>query len=713
MNIKSKKYAIYDSLTTHISYLTSYIFLIFCFLFAITNVNAAYLKDIPVKVVQSNGDTLHCLASGDEFFNYLHDENGFTIIQNDEGYYMYAMYDGENIIPSQFMAGTVNPAAVGLQPNVTISTQEYQKRRAAWFNYEDISRSKSPNRNHGLLNNLVVFIRFADDADIPIPLSTFDNMFNNQTAGYNSMINYFQTTSYGQITIPSHFFPEPDGDLILSYQDVKPRGYYQPYNATSNPIGYQGGNNGDERTEREHLLLRKAIEFIADMVPEDLDIDYDNDDYVDNVCFIVKGESYGWNDILWPHRWALYNEYAAIHGKRVWDFNFQQAEGYFNIAVLCHEMQHTLSYPDLYHYANGGPSAVGNWDIMESNPNPPQQSGAYMKWKYGNWLPEPVEISSGEYTLNSIGSGTENTSYKIPTDDPQQFFVLEYRNSNDPFENFDYGNVAGMLIYRINTRWDGNAGYNPAAGIYDEVYLFRPGGNNPNQDGNLNIAHFGPNGRTQFDAHSNPKPFLTNGTYITDLSITNITVNGNEVSFKYEKILPPVYYTITASAEVLITLKNDIITIEPEGIISVLENTDKTFIIKSEGYPIARVEVDGYDYYPQTEEENYYMEYTFENVTANHYITAFTIIPGAIDEHSKTNLLFTIHPNPANNYLEIVLSNEALTMQGLSAQFFNIQGALLKTLPLNNEKTQIDISDLAKGFYVIKVGYEAKKLIVR
>ena len=513
--------------------------------------------------------------------------------------------------------------------------------------------------------------------------------------------------------MPSHFFPEPDGDLILSYQDDEPRGYYQPYNATTNPIGYQGGNDGWERTEREHVLLRKAIEHIADIVPEDLDIDYDNDGRVDNVCFIVKGESYGWNDILWPHRWSLYTQNVKIHDKRVWDFNFQQEAGYFNNAVLCHEMQHTLSYPDFYHYYYSGPTAVGNWDIMESNPNPPQQSGAYAKWKYGNWLPEPVEISSGAYTLNSIGSGTGNTSYKIPTEDPQQFFVLEYRNSNDPFENFEYGNVAGLLIYRINTRWNGNAGYNPGAGIYDEVYIFRPGGNNPNQNGNLSIAHFGPNGRTKFDANSNPKPFLTEGTYIKDLSITDITVNGNEVSFKYEKISPPVYYTITASAEALIALKNDIITIEPEGEISVLENTDKTFIIKSEGYPITRIEVDGNDYYPQTEEEKYYMEYTFENVTADHYITAFSEVFDAIDENIKTNVLFSIQPNPATQYFEIVLPFSIQTSKGITAQIFDVQGLLLKTVQLFDEITQIDISNFAKGFYIVKIDKEAKKLIVK
>jgi thiamine biosynthesis lipoprotein ApbE len=38
---------------------------------------------------------------------------------------------------------------------------------------------------------------------------------------------------------------------------------------------------------------------------------------------------------------------------------------------------------------------------------------------------------------------------------------------------------------------------------------------------------------------------------------------------------------------------------------------------------------------------------------------------------------------------------------------------LLKTVQLFDEKTQIDISSFAKGFYIVKIDKEAKKLIVK
>ena len=49
----------------------------------------------------------------------------------------------------------------------------------------------------------------------------------------------------------------------------------------------------------------------------------DNDGYVDNICFIVKGTYTGWNDLLWPHKWSLYDRNVYINGKRVYTFNLQ------------------------------------------------------------------------------------------------------------------------------------------------------------------------------------------------------------------------------------------------------------------------------------------------------------------------------------------------------------------------------------------------------
>jgi hypothetical protein len=332
---------------------------------------------------------------------------------------------------------------------------------------------------------------------------------------------------------------------------------------------------------------------------------------------------------------------------------------------------------------------------MESNPNPPQQSGGYMKWKYGNWLDEPTEIQPGKYTLYSVGSGLGFVTYKIPSPDPDQFFVLEYSNYEDPFDKC-YSNGTGMLIYRINTNWNGNAGYDPDKGVYDEVYIFRPGANTPDEVGSIGQAYFGAYGRDKFDATTNPKPFLTDGTFVNDLSITDITItDDNKISFTYNggttKFVSVTYRANGASGRM-----------SPK-----MHEANVSQKLSPNTFTVEGKEFIGWALYPGGNvvyRNNY-------NLTIDDDIILYAVFdPLGIKENE--NSLFFIQPNPANNYVEIVLSDEVLFMNA-TAQIYSIQGLLLKTMQLNSEKTQIDISDLAKGLYIVKVGSEAKKLIVR
>ena len=95
--------------------------------------SAAYLRDIPVTVPQPDGTVLHCFASGDEYFNYLHDKDGYTIIQHPKtGFYVYADKREGKLIATDFVAGKYNPANKGLQPFASISPEEWSARRKAW-----------------------------------------------------------------------------------------------------------------------------------------------------------------------------------------------------------------------------------------------------------------------------------------------------------------------------------------------------------------------------------------------------------------------------------------------------------------------------------------------------------------------------------------------------------------------------------------------------
>ena len=523
-----------------------FILLMTCF--GIGNAHAAYLRNIPVTVTQPDGTVLHCFASGDEFFNYLHDGNGYTIIQHPQtGYYVYAEKQDGSLVATEFIAGRQDPARKGLQPYALISPQEWMAKRKAWDVPDEHPQNRDYTPNHGTLNNISIFIRFSDDGQFTNSYSSIDNMFNDVSEGAVSMRSYFRSASYGAIEIPTTFYPGHNGESIISYQDNYPRSYFQPYNPSTNTNGYQ---NEGERTNREFSLLQRAVNYVnANFpVPTNLNIDYDSDGYADNVCFIVKGDVGDWSSMLWPHKWALYDRTVNINGKRVWTYNFQLADasGYFNTSTMCHEMNHSLGAPDLYHYSYSGPDPVGPWDLMDGNAMPPQHCGAYMKMKYGHWIEEIPEITqSGTYTLNPISSSTPtNVAYKIATTEPNQFYVLEYRNTNMSFESALPG--SGLLIYRIDTRFDGNRDYDPSNGIYDEIYIFRPNGT-VSVNGDLSRAHFSSGvSRTEFSPSTNPYPFFTNGAIDNNIRIYNVTNAGNTISFSVQ--MTNSNYTVTATA---------------------------------------------------------------------------------------------------------------------------------------------------------------------
>lgn len=511
-----------------------------CLILGFFTVQAAYFQNVPRTLVQPNGDTLHCFVTGDEFYHYLHDADGYTIVKNPEtGYFVYASRKDGRVVPTEFVAGKVLPQAVGLTPHITISASEWQQRRdqklapvrAAEASFP---HSRDDEANHGHMNNLVIFIHFYGDQDFSQAYSEVADMFNDSTSeNANSMYNYFKKASYNQLFITSHLYPLGSNDNILYYADPHPRLYYEPLSA-SNPIGYDPET--DEQTEREMVLLRNAIEYVADMIPEDLNLDYNGDDLVDNICFVVRGDVGDWGELLWPHRWCLFyfDDYVTIHDKVVWDFNFELSDNnwYFSNSTLCHEMSHTLGMPDLYHYEDTlDLNPIGSWDLMAQNAAVPQQSGAFIKHKYGNWIPEITEITeSGRYTVRVMTSPTnERLAYKIQSEMDNEFFVFEARKKTDYFDQGIYD--SGLLIYRINENFEGNAAWDGQNWL-DEVYVYRPGGT-ISSSGHIEDAAFRQgNHRTQFDYSTDPRPFLSNG-YVSTLRICDIHSYLDSVSFYY------------------------------------------------------------------------------------------------------------------------------------------------------------------------------------
>ncbi|MFI5165773.1 MAG: M6 family metalloprotease domain-containing protein [Thermoanaerobaculales bacterium] len=498
---------------------------------------AAFLRDVPQTVTQPDGSVVHLFASGDEYYNRLHDAGGYTVVRDpDTGYLVYAVKADGQLLPSGLVVSQVDPAALGLQPNLLPDARFLPDPKAQYP-----EGWRLPVRAQGLqsapafsqINNIVVFIRFSDETDAWQAPSVYDGWFNATGSGATSMKAFFLEASYGLLAIDSGMYPTSSGSTVISYQDSHPRAYYKPYNAKSNPQGYLDSQRG----QREHILLGNAINAISGQVPDTLNVDSNNDGLVDSVVFIVSGAPMqaDWSNLLWPHKWSMSSDYAVearINGKLVEEYDLQ-LDGYIHVfgnGVLCHEMTHTLGAPDLYRYStcssDSSLNPVGPWDLMANNKQPPQHMGAYLKWRYLGFIADvPTITTSGTYQLHPLTSSSNNC-YKIASpNSPDEYFLLEYRKKVAPFEISVPG--SGLLVYRIDTTADGQGN---ACGPPDEEYVYRPTGS-LTSDGIINQAAFSAEvARTAISDTTDPSSFLSTGGP-GGLSISGIGSAGDTISF--------------------------------------------------------------------------------------------------------------------------------------------------------------------------------------
>ncbi|KWW29066.1 MAG: protease [bacterium P3] len=428
------------------------------------------------------------------------------------------------------------PFAAGAEEDLTYYLNDADHRSVTPFVVVDSNRS--------LMTNLVVFVRFADDAEISKTIDDIDPMFNNREEGYHSVANYYAAVSYDKIHIQTVYADQiDDNGRIVSYVDAYPRGYYTPYSPT-NPDGYTDEVPLTGIHAREQALLARIADYIdsCGLVPADMVLDGDGDGDIDNVSFVVKGGVGEWASILWPHMEFFPHDAVGrtvtVNGKRLNCFNmeFEGAGYYFRTNTFCHELGHSMGMPDLYHYVNyPDVSPVGRWDIMcDGNCVHPS---AMIKHQYLHIVDTPAEITGdGTYTLFSSGSSPSQNLYYIRSAiDSNQWFTFEYRNREDPFEaDLPY---SGLLIGRwvdtttVSDLYMGNAFFDYTTRAHS-YWLFRPGSDSDTVQGQPHRAAFdGSEGRDAFGPGSNPRPYLTDGTAENSFEIYDIRPNGSTCTF--------------------------------------------------------------------------------------------------------------------------------------------------------------------------------------
>ena len=376
----------------------------------------------------------------------------------------------------------------------------------------------------GTINNIVVFVRFSDQPEFQQPLSYYDGLFNSAA---NSLKNFYLENSYNALTINSYLYPSSNGTTV-SYQDQHPAAYYAPYNSDTNTDGYTTGTEG---TARATALVQNALNSISFQIPDTLELDRDHDGYVDHITFMVYSSAAHPQPVMFYSK-ATFDTTGTVTLKGLpvasytWVTASEDDPGMYPGATAIHETGHSLGYPDLR--ANSGRAPVGEYDVMSLSA--PVHSGAYMKHRFTGWIPEIPEITSyGPYSINDITQPTNN-SYKIKIPNSlNEYLILEYRKATGPFESHLPG--SGLCITRVNEAagiW-GNLGGPPF-----HLYYYRVDGTLSNDGaGTMFVCLSSDYGRTQFNDHSNPACFLSDGSPC-GISIGNIgPASGSSITFSF------------------------------------------------------------------------------------------------------------------------------------------------------------------------------------
>ena len=494
---------------------------------------ANYVENQAYEIVQPDGSKFMAYITGDEYYHRVHDKAGFTILlQPGTGYAVYAVPGLDGIMPSSHIAGRVDPSLLGIRPG--LMPQEAPVR--ARFEEEQRLRQIYRANPIGTINSIVAFVRFEEQDEFPTSktYSQYSDMFNLMDTA--SLKDYYNEVSSGQLTINSFLYPGPNGSgQVVSILVPWERGYFSPYIEDVNDIGYPEGEGGPRKRE----LFEYVVDQLDTMVPNDLNIDMDNDGRVDGVTLIVCGPTDAWGDLLWPTSNSSGTPFHAINGKDVHSviLNFQQSLG---ISVICHEMGHQIGAPDFYHYHEWEPwhsiHPVSTWCLMASDRA--QHWLTHNKWKYGHWFDAiPTLTATANPTTYTISSVNESpySCYKIISAVPDQYYMVEYRKKAGLYE--DNLDGSGLIVYRVTTGINGNAGGPP-----DEIYVYRPNGT-LTENGQPGNAFFSQeSGRTEIFNGSNPSPWLyadTLSTIAGDIVITNVGSSaGNSISFTISTIAP-------------------------------------------------------------------------------------------------------------------------------------------------------------------------------
>lgn len=480
-------------------------------------------------MTQPDGSTVTIALHGDEWLHYETTADGYSIVRNDKGYYVYAEKKQGQLMPTTVVAHDSKVrnaqevaflAATQKYLKPEIGEQVRKQREQVIAQQKKAIAKRRQMKKAGQLNDtgtetnyksLVILVQFNNKSFSRSDYkAVMTNMINQQNyTGYQDGGSFVECTG----SVRDYFTDNSGGNFRPEF-DV-----YGPYTVNYSVTYPQG-------TQNAATILNAAVNA-ADSDVDFSQYDNDGDGVVDNIYFILAGNgaNYGGNNqnFWWPHRSVIYNpqtyQYIQKDGVYLYDYaSSVELYGYTNypstvhidgIGTFCHEFSHVLGLPDFYdtdYEENGQSNDPGTWDVMAGgsyeNDGRTPVAYTYPERLLLEFAEEHQITEVGNYTLDAITSS--NSGFVLQSGNESEMFTFENRQK---VKWDEYLPGHGMLAFRVDFSdenvWQQNTvNANPAHNYYE---LLRAG-----------------NGTGATARASDPFPGTSNKTTLNNITTPNL-----------------------------------------------------------------------------------------------------------------------------------------------------------------------------------------------
>ena len=384
---------------------------------------------------------------------------------------------------------------------------------------------------HGDRHQLTVLVSFSDQqflVDDPVPV-------------WSRILNepgYTEAPFYG--SVHDYFYAQSNGNFNLIFD-------LQRVALDQSRVKYCSTASDDENSQ---YLVQDIMEVLKTRDINWSLYDWNGDGYINQLLIIYAGKSMnldGDKNSIWAHQWwmsehlkdrqeGVYCEPIPVtYGDKQYLVDcycatMEEAYGdYRSFATLCHEYTHCFGFPDFY--TRGLYKTPHYWDLMDSSYNSngfcPGNYSGHERMMMGWLTPTPLT------TTRTVSNMPANDAYIIRNEGCENEYYMVENRQKTGWDSYLPG--SGLVIYHVD--YDENTWLLGAPNTSSKLrYHVIPANNQSSYSYEANWAY--PYlANDSLTNNSKPAATLNNkntdGTYLMNKSVRNITVAGDLASFHF------------------------------------------------------------------------------------------------------------------------------------------------------------------------------------